>query len=213
MELEFTYTPQDFQEAMKVKWPNSSGRKGMMGFILTLAMIGILIGEIWSGTSSRDWKMNFWLRSDGKWDFDTLVQDYSGAFFALIFLAAWISYFLWSRSHRGMSLWKANPGAQQFWNMTIDEIGIKSVSPHSESFCRWPVFHFWAETENLFVMRLNSKGLLVVPKRAVPLEQMDQLRTCFRERVVGPAKGFPVVAVQKSPGECSNEGSERGTSE
>ncbi|MGA2440274.1 MAG: YcxB family protein [Tepidisphaeraceae bacterium] len=84
--------------------------------------------------------------------------------------------------------------------MTIDEEGIKSASALAETRFRWPMMAYWAETANLFVLRLNTKSLLVIPKRAATSEQLEQLRKSFGERIVAPAKGFPVVMAKANGG-------------
>lgn len=203
MDLEFTYTPDDFQEMLKAKWPESGGKtRTVTWFLMALFILALLTGvHVW-WTDYRDLKMNVLAQSGENPPFEAILRKaiYSPATFLVLFLLAWHWFFIRIRSRRGISLWKHNIAAQQPQTVTIDQDGIKISSPLAETRFRWPMIAYWAETANLFVLRLNTKSLLVIPKRAATSEQLEQLRKSICERIVAPAKGFPVVMAKPDGG-------------
>jgi len=215
VELEFTYTPDDFQEMLKAKWPESSGKMRTGGWVLLALVIVVLVWEMHTWTEYREWKMNLWPEPGENLPFEVRLRNivYSPFSFFLVFVVAFVGIFIRSRSRRGISLWNLNIAAQQLQRMTIDEEGIQLASPLAETRFRWPMVAYWAETANLFVLRLNTKSLLVIPKRAATVKQLEQLRKSFGERIVAPAKGFPVVMAHEAQAERKADGRGRAADE
>jgi hypothetical protein len=110
----------------------------------------------------------------------------------IVFVVVFISLRVISRRHRGAALWKSNFSLQQPRTMTFDDEGIESISTIESVRWKWPTFCNWAETSEMFALRLPNKSVLIIPKRAASEAQQEELRESFRVRIAVPTGAFSV---------------------
>ena len=87
---------------------------------------------------------------------------------------------------------RANPLLAGPRRMIFDDAGIRSVHALAETFYRWEVIEKVFVTKQLYLLRAWSI-VLIVPKRAIPPNQLEQFEHLVRSRMMERTRGFPVL--------------------
>jgi len=200
MQLEFTYSPGDFQEGLKIKWPGKPTKPRAMRSFVVAFLMGICF-YLWFGL--RQTINQFGGQSPTPVTPSNLMHFIfdTPAFFFLILIIVFVFIHIHNLRNRGLRVWKQNFALQQPQCMSISDNGIESETATTTTLWRWNGFVDWMETANIFVLRLADGKTLLIPKRAARSEQQDELRAMFRDRVVMSTGAFPVKIVSKSGAE------------
>src|SRR5579872_5819291 len=106
MELEFTYTPDDLQEASNVLWRASSRYQRVLG---SLIIVVVVFFAVWKGW--KDSKLDSVLPA-GNSSFDHILT-YFPAIMALVFALTVLWYYFRGQRLKGRKLWNSSPIIQQ----------------------------------------------------------------------------------------------------
>jgi hypothetical protein len=108
-------------------------------------------------------------------------------FFAVIYVPVWVSL------RKRLRQMRENPLMTGPRRVIIDETGIRSVHALSETFYRWEAVHRVLVTKRLYLLNVWSV-VLIIPRRAIPVDQLQQFELLLRSRVNERTGGFPVRA-------------------
>lgn len=105
----------------------------------------------------------------------------------ILIVAVFISFCIFITIILLMARRTQRSGLQEMtFEMTFDESGHRVRTPTSATFHLWNHFQCARENERLFILIINSKEMVIVPKRAIPdAAAVDRLRGLI-ERHVGP---------------------------
>lgn len=91
------------------------------------------------------------------------------AWIGIIGLAAAVALVVSSIAFSGRGAARANRERARRWRYTFDVAdGVRRDEPGAWQRWPWPRFHSFAETDNLYVLRLSPHEGLVIPKRLFP---------------------------------------------
>ena len=93
---------------------------------------------------------------------------------------------------RPRSAWKTQPTFHLPQSIELDHQGVRARCSLLDAHYSWNYFLRWMESPNLLLLIMPGKFRLIIPKRAVPPEQLSALRDLVDSRVQGPTRGFPV---------------------
>ena len=99
----------------------------------------------------------------------------------------------WS-ARRGPRPWIHNPEILEPRSVDINDESLTLGDAGSSTQWKWDAFDGWSETVNLFLIQLKDKRHLIVPKRALSLQQKEELGRLLSIRAVPPTRGFPVLS-------------------
>ena len=105
--------------------------------------------------------------------------------FVVIYLPVWFSL------RKRLSKLRENPLLLGPRRVIIDDAGIRSVHSLSETFYRWEAVEKVFVTKQLYLLRVWSI-VLIIPKRAIPADQLKQFDQLVHSRVMQRTGGFPV---------------------
>jgi len=121
----------------------------------------------------------------------------------------WISFdlvlyffiFRWLRAHSPEAILKKSAALQQPHVMDIAEGGISASTPLSATTWSWQAFASMVETEKVFILQFSGEvaSSVIIPKRSVPAQRMEELRSLLQSHIHPPTQAFPVV--MKNPGQ------------
>jgi hypothetical protein len=201
MRLEFTYTGKDFDELWKIKWPEEARRRRWSawgGAIYLVVMLVLFLLFTLHLPLSRVASANLPWAPSGAFDWK---GDSNLPYMFGIGVTISLTIYYVVRRHRkfGAAYLRSHPIAEQPQAILIGDEFVDASTPLGSAQYRWASFTNWAETSNLFALRLTGKhGILVLPKRAATNEQQKELRQLFRNRIINPTGGFPVTAPSDS---------------
>lgn len=172
MQLDFEYTPEDFDEAGRHPSPVRPGRATMTGLLLALAVINVV------GFAAN------WLMVDpgppaggsaGEW-----------APWVAVFGVVWVVAFVVLR-RGGRSEWKETFGVGRRVAVQVLPDRLMTWGEEHRAEYAWAGFAAFRETKNLIVLYPRDTSLRYIPKRAVPdPAQLEWLRAFLRQ-VIGRA--------------------------
>lgn len=76
---------------------------------------------------------------------------------------------------------------QEHWR--LDQDGLSVVQDSSTAHFSWSTFGRWRETKVFILLhsKINPESLQILPKRAVPRETLEEMRTLFRDHIDPPS--------------------------
>ena len=120
-------------------------------------------------------------------------------------LAPWaiiiLALVLWGLLQPGWSVrqqWHGKPAWKRRRTIELSDEGIHISDELTDYRFRWGFFTRARETQNLLILQSEENLLYLIPKRAVPEEQLDQLRGLICNKVpeckfLTPPPAFPVL--------------------
>ena len=192
--LDFTYTPEDFSEAIRAVQKHGLKRSAggirldrkLIGWVVFVALAAAYLIWLKGGQAPKPPPPP----AQGQQNlFKTILLPLLP--WIGVFLVIWFVVFRLLRG-AGTSLWEAEPTLQQPRTMTFDDEGVTVTQPASESRIHWSAFIGTIETEHVIILREPGSAFLAIPKRAATEQQLAGLREAFATHVVEPAGGFPV---------------------
>jgi hypothetical protein len=118
---------------------------------------------------------------------DLIAATFPFVFFVAIYLPLWLNLRNRLRKQR------ENPLLTGPRRMMVDDAGIRSVHALAETFYRWEAIEKVFVTKQLYLLRAWSIAL-IIPKRVIPPDQVEQFERLVRNRVMERTGGFPVRA-------------------
>jgi hypothetical protein len=99
------------------------------------------------------------------------------------------------------TLWNTTPTVRRAKAVEIDWEGMVVVDAKFSSRYRWSFFVRYSETNNLLRLHMEDRRIFMIPKRAVPSDQMIPLRALIHEKIAQgkfliSETGFQVVTPQ-----------------
>jgi hypothetical protein len=73
------------------------------------------------------------------------------------------------------------PGERQRW--TLDENGVRIVTPHSTSETKWPGFSKLVEDQDFMLLYFLTNVAAILPKRAIPGDIREQVMLLIRSNI------------------------------
>ncbi len=178
MQLQCTYTPEDFIEAFRAKIHDPLNRvpffqKKVVQFIILVAVVINLGWVIWWQSESSGSAHPWTIPSDVNFSFRSLAGVLVLSTLIIIANPRLASKRRWRR------LWHRTASFQQPQTLTLDETGICISNPLSSYRLNWASFRGWSETQNLFVALSSDRNRVIIPKRSTSVEQIVELRKCW----------------------------------
>lgn len=71
--------------------------------------------------------------------------------------------------------------------VVVSEEGLMFTNPRGESRLNWGAFLRYIETEDIFVLYVQSRMFYILPKRSFPTEDILTIREMFNRHITGPS--------------------------
>jgi hypothetical protein len=189
MELEFTYTSDDFAELATARHPQEPPLANHKWRQVTFWLSALVLSIFFAVFIRR--------RNVANTSEPAMPTSVGGLLCVFGPVTAMIAYMIYASLRQRRSLfekaWTDTSGFQQTQHLTVSDDGVSLGSVHSSTTWRWPTFLGWSQTNNLIVLHLPDKVSLAIPKRAVPDErQMNALLVMLASNINPPSKAFPV---------------------
>jgi len=115
----------------------------------------------------------------------------------LVFGFVWFFVFRQMRRMSPASVYERNPSMQQPKTLDITDERVRMSDPLAFTEWRWESFTGLVESANLLLLRQADNTFVMIPKRAVPAEELDTFRADLAARMPAPG-AFPVLPPKQS---------------
>jgi hypothetical protein len=92
------------------------------------------------------------------------------------FAAFWFTFMLAAPRFSARRQFRGNPSAQSAITVMASDAGMELHSAHVESKVSWSAYVAWAEGKTVFVILPQPRTYVIIPKRALTLEQIGEFR-------------------------------------
>ena len=203
MRLEFTYTAADLVEMSKAAAPDPGLQKGPFGtggsrswfgwvIFIGLAVMFFMFLQKRSATAPPAAPPPTAAPTSGVPGWVIALVPW-----LLIFGFIWFFVFRQLRGTFPRNVYERNTSLQQPKTLDITDSGVRMTDALSFTEWRWESFTGLVESANLFLLRQADNTFVMIPKRAVPLGQLDLLRADLESRMPAPG-AFPVLPPKQS---------------
>ncbi len=110
----------------------------------------------------------------------------------LIVCGAMLAWALLGGSIALRRAWRGQPGMQLRQTLVINDAGLMVSDAQSRNEYTWGAFNRLLETRNLFLLFPSDLIFIIIPKRVVPPDQLQELRRLLDDRI-RRASAFPVL--------------------
>jgi hypothetical protein len=190
------YTPEDLRELDRIsrKFVKPHGRfawKAWIGWILcAMTILGAFVSEWFfprrptsapiASTASRPpvFVIFFWPTS----------------------ILLMILYLIWSVRRRYVRQLRDNPLLQVLKVAEFTDAGVTFSQPSTSTSWAWGAFAELVESNRVFALRIkgDKRHFLLIPKRAVPADELEPFRSLVQARTELEVKAFPVLPAERN---------------
>jgi YcxB-like protein len=181
IEIRYTITPAEYQEANSLLMKNSGLRRKLTYSFVT--WLGPLLGALMVASAVI---VSTWAEPDYTSGFVLLV---CGLYFLSL---PWLCRRMMRRRHRMQRL-----STEIILTAGNEGIQIQRANGEAETRYRWPAFQKQVESQAMFVLFPNMLVFLPIPKRAMTSEQQQELRALIAAHLPGsssPSAAQPAVS-------------------
>jgi hypothetical protein len=192
MHLEFTYTKADIRELQKAHRKRARGKSLRRVLIwLILIVFGVVVYMVLQGAPPPAAPV---APAAAPTTSPSPLADLVVPLipWLLIFLFIW--FFVFRQIRANNSPWKLDPHFFDPRYIDIDNEWIMMTETLTRTQWKWDAFNAWIETTNLFLVPLKiTNRYLILPKRAMTIEQQEEIRRLLSTHATGPIRGFPII--------------------